>query len=189
MFHLLHQFYKKSIQRQQRIELGWKFSASADVAYHILERKPINAPGWVTVLNISKAEEFQYAENLNPESIAATCFIDEAQLERRGYEYRMKAYDEDGNMASSDVIATRPFDNGQRGSIEDFAAKAECLPVGSLENEAGYNVLANVLAEYEYGGIIKEDSLLKLAMWQIISNEEFDLLKAQDPYEAKVFSR
>ena len=169
------------------IELGWKFSSSTDVAYHILERKPINAPGWATVLKIAKTEETQYQENLAPESIAATCFIDTTNLARRGYEYRFKAYDQDNNRSSSEVIAVRPFDNGQRGIIENFAAKAECLPVGTIDKQEGYDVLARILDEYQYGGIINQDSLLKLTMWQIISNEEYELLKEQDPYEAKVF--
>ncbi|MEM6321875.1 MAG: hypothetical protein AAF960_29715 [Bacteroidota bacterium] len=169
------------------VELGWKFSSSADVIHHIIERKRANAPDWVAVLTIKKEMESEYAKNLTSESIVPTCYIDEATLERRGYEYRVLAVDDSGNRSSSEIITIRPFDNGQRGNIEGFAAKAACLPAGTISNQEGYAALSNILEDYQYGGVINEDSLTKLAIWQVISNDELEVLKTRDAYEVKVF--
>ena len=178
---------QKTNPKPAGVEIGWRFSSSPDVAYHVLERRPANTPDWETVLTINKAAEAQYEVNQTPGSITATCYIDSSYLERREYDYRVNAYDLAGNVSSSATITIRPYDNGERGIIEAFKAKAACLPVGAIPNQAGFTVLENILSEYQYGGIINEDSLMKLVALQIITQEELDLLKVQDAYEVKVF--
>ncbi|HMQ90863.1 MAG TPA: hypothetical protein PKB07_24860, partial [Flavilitoribacter sp.] len=89
------------------IELGFRFSSSEDRLRHELQRKRKGAPGWETLVTITREEEGGYLENLTPNSVTATSYIDTAVLERREYEYRLLAYDGEDNGSSSDLLTVR----------------------------------------------------------------------------------
>ncbi|MEM9930466.1 MAG: hypothetical protein AAF840_11650, partial [Bacteroidota bacterium] len=139
--------------------IGFRFSSSPDVARHVLERKIKEGSGWVTVLTVHPDEEAQYGEDLTPDDAAATCFIDDASLERRAYEYRFLAYDASGNVSSSAPMEVTPYDNGLRGAIENFAVTVACTPAPSLPNQAAYDLLEEILTDIEVTGSVDYDAL------------------------------
>ncbi|MEM6967489.1 MAG: hypothetical protein AAF573_22185, partial [Bacteroidota bacterium] len=152
------------------VAIGFQFSSSEDRVRHELERKRKGAPGWETILSIDKNEEASYAENLTPDNTTATTYQDTAILERRAYQYRLMAYDDDGNVFSSEVIAIRPYDSGLRGIIKDFKLYTECVPTGDITKPQAFNTLEWLLKNYELEGTIDLDSLQALVVWNVISN-------------------
>jgi len=169
------------------IALGFRFSTSEDVDYHVLERKAVGTPDWETVINVPVADEGNYSTDLNPDENTTTCFIDDATLERREYEYRFVAYDLAGNVSSSDLVKVRPTDNGLRGTIEDFALNVNCIPVGTLENQGGYDLLDSLLIEYKIISQFDFTEVQKLVMWSVITTNDYNYLIDLQPYEINLF--
>jgi hypothetical protein len=168
-------------------EIGFRFSSSPDVDRHVLERKRKNAPGWVSVLTVQPEEEDQYGENLTPGEATTTCFIDDASLERRPYEYRFLAYDESGNVSSSEPVEVTPYDDGLRGAIEPFTVTVECTPAPNLPFQAAYNLVEWIREDIAVNGTVNLDSLYKLTIYQVILGEEYTLLKESGSGEVYEF--
>lgn len=169
------------------IELGFKFSTSPDVNYHVVQRKRVAAPGWEPVLTIPLAEQSTYEVNLNPGGVTATCYIDSTILERRDYEFRMLAYDVVGNVSSSKLVQVRPYDNGVRGYIENFAVKVNCIPLDTLPNQGGYDLLDSLLLDYEITGTFDTTALMGLVAFNVITSAEYNVLNTQTPLEIYIF--
>jgi len=165
------------------VELGWRFSTSKDVTKHVVQRKQVGTASWDNILEISKVQESDYHENLSPEDITATCYIDEEVFDRKQYEYRMIAYDEMDNNATSDAKIIRPLDTGLRGLIEGFNVSLKCEPAdpGNLPNQQGYDTLTAILKQYEMDYTIDFDQLLQLVFFGIITQEEYNDLIEQEP--------
>lgn len=159
------------------IEIGFRFSSSPDVERHVLERKIKNAPGWVSVLTIQPEDEDDYNENLNQGEATSTSFVDAATLDRRPYEYRFLAYDETGNVSSSEPIEVVPYDSGKRGVIESFSVTVECSPAPSLPNQNAYDLLEWIREDIEVTGNVNLDSLYNLTIYQVILSEEYSKLQ------------
>ena len=168
-------------------EIGFRFSSSPDVDRHVLERKIKNAPGWVTVLTVQPEEEEQYRENLTPGEVTTTCFIDDATLERRPYEYRFLAYDKSGNVSSSEPMELIPYDSGLRGTIEAFTVAVECTPAPNLPFQDAYNLLEWIREDIEINGTVNTDSLSNLTIYQVITNQEYNKLKEASSGEVYEF--
>jgi len=169
------------------IELGFKFSTSPDVNYHTVQRKRVGAPGWEPVLTIPLSEQSTYEVNLNPGGVTSTCYIDSTILERREYEYRMLAYDIVGNVSSSKLVQVRPYDNGVRGYIENFAIKVNCIPLDTLPNQGGYDLLDSLLLDYEITGTFDTTAMMGLVAFNVITSAEYNMLITQTPLEISIF--
>jgi hypothetical protein len=168
-------------------EIGFRFSSSPDVDRHVLERKIKNAPGWVAVLTVQPEEEDDYGENLTPEEATTTNFIDDATLERRPYEYRFLAYDESGNVSSSEPMELTPYDSGLRGTIEAFTVVVECTPAPNLPFQDAYNLLEWIREDIEVTGAVDLDSLYRLTFYQVILVKEYSKLKEAGSAEVYEF--
>lgn len=168
-------------------EIGFRFSSSPDVDRHVLERKMKNAPGWISVLTVQPEDEDQYGEDLSPGQATTTCFIDEAPLDRRPYEYRFLAYDESGNVSSSEPIEVTPYDNGLRGTIDPFTVTVECSAAPNLPYQDAYNLLEWIRENIEITGTVDLDSLYNLTIYQVILNEEYNKLAEADSGEVYEF--
>ena len=179
----------KASPAPEGIQIGFRFSESSDVEYHVLERKPANSPGWVQVLKISSEEEEQFQENLTADGVTSTCYIDETILERREYEYRFLAYDDHDNASSSEVVTIRPYDNGKRGTIDDIRAIAECIPLTGVDlpNKDAYELIDYLLLYYKETGDIEYGALEKLSYLNIITAAEYNDLIQLEPFEVNVF--
>lgn len=169
------------------IELGFRFSSSEDRLRHELQRKRKGAPGWETLVAITREEEGNYLENLTPNSVTVTSYIDTAILERREYEYRLLAYDADDNDSSSELLTVRPYDSGRRGEIDHFEAQVVCVPLAVLPNQAAYDILERILDEYEAAGTVSLDSVELLVYHNVITAAEYNDLTAQPAKEIYAF--
>ena len=169
------------------IELGFNFSSSPDVDYHKVQRKRVGAPGWEPVLDVPLDEQSNYEVNLNTGGVTSTCYIDSTVLERRDYQYRMLAYDLVGNVSSSKLVTVRPYDNGVRGYIEDFAIKVNCIPLDTLPNQVGYDLLDSLLIEYSVTDSIDLNAMAGLVAYNVITSAEYNDLITQSPLEISIF--
>ena len=169
------------------IEFGFRFSSSPDVIVHVLQRKPSGAPGWQDILTINENEETDYHQNLTPDNITSTCHIDTTILERREYDFRMLAYDDNKNVSSSDIIHVRPYDNGKRGTVSGVNAIAECVPVGDIPNAEAFELVDYLLLYYKETGDIAWETLEKLVYFNIITAAQHNDLIQLEAFEVNVF--
>lgn len=177
----------KTIPTPQGVQIGWTLSESEDVTKHILERKPTNAPEWIEVVQVNVNDESSFEQNLAPNEVVSTNFIDTTVLERREYQYRLLAYDSSGNVGSSDIVKIRPFDSGKRGDILNFNTDIQCVPKEIIANQPAFDILERILETYEDLETISFDSLALLIPWSIITSNEYNSLIGQDPYDIYVF--
>ena len=168
------------------IQIGFRFSESADVTRHVLERKPAGSPGWVEVLTITRNEEENFLQNLSPNGVTSTCYIDETTLERREYDYRFLAYDDHENVASSDVITVRPYDNGLRGTVNAVNGIAECVPLGDISNQEAYEIIDYLILYYGETGQTDFDALKKLVYLNVLTESQFNDQLDLEPFEINV---
>jgi len=169
------------------IAIGFRFSSSEDVAYHELQRKRVKTPNWETVVKILPNEQPNYSTDLSPNEVTTTCFIDDAILERRDYEYRFIAYDLADNVSSSELVEVRPYDNGVRGAVENFDIHVNCIPTSYIENQGGYNLLDSLLVEYKIISQFDFTEVQKLVVWNVITSAEYNNLITLQPYEINLF--
>lgn len=159
------------------IALAWRYSSSDDVAYHELQRKPKDAPGWEALLQIGNEERDQYVLE-DSSQITGICYLDESLLERREYDYQFVAFDEGGLAAGSEIVTVRPYDSGQRGSIENFQIQSACewVNVNSPIDLALKDKMDQVITEYEATNTIdvalRNSTIMGLEMAGIIENTE-----------------
>ena len=167
----------KAMPTPAGVALGWRYSSSEDVVYHELQRKPKGTPDWEAILTISNEEQDQYVFE-DTTQITATCYLDESDLERREYEYQFIAYDDSGLSAGSEIIVLRPYDTGQRGSIEDFQIKNDCDWVNgnSSIDLALKDKMEQVITEYEAINTIdvalRNSTIMGLEMAGVIESTE-----------------
>ena len=169
------------------IEIGFRFSSSDDVTRHMLQRKPANTPGWQDILEVVKANESEYEQNLTPGNITSTCYLDTTILERREYQYRILSYDDQENVSSSEVITMRPYDSGKRGEIDAVKAKARCIAPPNIASDPIYQLIERLLGEYETMGYFTDISLGQLVTLNVITNQELQDLLLLTPYEIYVY--
>ncbi|NRB54209.1 MAG: hypothetical protein HRU41_41560, partial [Saprospiraceae bacterium] len=167
----------KAMPTPEGITLAWRYSSSEDVAYHELLRKPKGTADWEVVLSIANEERDQYVLE-DTTQIVGTCYIDQSPLERREYEYQFLAYDEGGLSAGSEIIQLRPYDTGQRGSIENFGIGEDCNWVNgsSSIDLALKDKMEQVIAEYDSIATIdvalRNSTIMGLEMAGIIESNE-----------------
>lgn len=168
------------------IEVGFRFSSSADVDYHTLERKGATT-GWETILNIPKSEQATYEVNLNPSAIAATCYIDTTVLGRVEYQYRFNAFDLNANVSTSKPVFVRPYDNGVRGYIENFVINVNCVPLDTVPNQGGFDLMNEILTGYFITDEIDIPLAAGLVTWNVITAADYTAIQAMTPLEAYQF--
>ncbi|MEM8907395.1 MAG: hypothetical protein AAGD05_06065, partial [Bacteroidota bacterium] len=171
----------KAIPTPEGIELGWRFSSSKDVVYHELQRKRQNAPNWESVLTIPLADQVNFQQNITPNSLTATCYLDDASLEIREYDYRLLAFDEAANASSSDLLSVRPYDSGLRGSIDQFALDIACVPSGNIPQATAFEILQLILQKYEIDGSMDYGQVEQLVYHNIITANEYNSLLNETP--------
>lgn len=159
------------------VALAWRYSSSDDVAYHELQRKPKDAPGWEALLQIANEERDQYVVE-DSSQITGICYLDESLLERREYDYQFVAFDEGGLAAGSEIVTVRPYDSGQRGSIENFQIQSDCewVNINSPIDLALKDKMDQVITEYEATSTIdvalRNSTIMGLEMAGVIENTE-----------------
>ncbi len=105
--------------RPEGIRIGWR--VGKDPAKYSLQRKFKNESKWTTILTDFK--KGQYAElPLVAGEISPANYIDTAFLQHKYYDYRLVAKDEAGRTNASKKITVKPYDDGLRGTIQNFTA-------------------------------------------------------------------
>lgn len=171
------------------VAFTWRYSGSHDVTRHELRRRAAGTRDWVTVANISPADEATYrAENFDESG--SVNYIDDSPLEQRMYEYKFIAFDEADNGAASESIEIRPFDSGRRGKIEQLRISFDCADttvVTELTETMGLSMQQlidayesedyltptrrnNILIAMELNGIL---TAADFGEWQALSNAAF----------------
>ena len=115
----------KAMPTPMGVALAWRYSEVEDILRHDLVRKTQNGAGWEILLSIAPYQQDQYQITDTTEA-TATCYIDSTILERDDYQYQMIAYDESGNVSSSEILLVRPYDSGERGSIQNLQLQGAC---------------------------------------------------------------
>lgn len=173
----------KAMPTPAGVALAWRYSSSADVAYHELQRKPKTAPGWETVLQIPNEDRDQYVFE-DTAAVTGTCYLDESQLQRREYEYQFVAFDEGGLAAGSEIVTVRPYDSGERGAIESFQIQSDCdmingnSPIGAALKDK----MELVISQYEANNTIdlslRTSTIMGLEMAGIIESGQLSTWQA-----------
>ncbi len=180
---LLH----KAMPTPDGIQLGWKFSGSDDVDYHVLQRKPTHMLAWRDILNISKNEEDQYLDNLDSTDLVPTSYIDDEYPVGGTFDYRILAYDDVGNESSSAVITVRPYVSRRRDALENFNVDLLCTPSTGLSSNPAYQLLDYILVEYEQSSTVDLDTVMSLISNMVITMSEYNDLTAMTPAEIYTF--
>lgn len=99
---------------QDAVALSISPSTSADVVRYEIQIRPLNTLDWGVVA------EFQAANMV-------TGYVDNVTFQspirkRRWWEYRVLAYDDAGQVSSSQVVRAKPLDQGIRDAVQNFAA-------------------------------------------------------------------
>lgn len=117
----------RAMATRNGIELSWKYSTTESVTKHYLERRPVNTPNWVTVIDIPNASKGEYMPSQNQEYN----FLDETELENREYEYRLVAVESPSSKSASDFTSVTPLKDAVTGTtVSDFSIKVntETIP-------------------------------------------------------------
>lgn len=124
----------KALPTPKGVALGWQYSGSADAGAHELRRKAANGPNWETLLVIPVESREMYHVVESNDQVTGTSYIDPGPLDRQEYQYQLLAIDDNGNAAGSEVLTVRPYDSGERGSIDKLGITGGCqdLPEGQV---------------------------------------------------------
>ncbi len=177
----------KAVPTPAGVELGWHFSESPDVSYHELQRKPAHLTGWNVLMTLDTAQASAFEQNLDTSGITATNYVDTSATEKQSYTYRLLAYDEMGNVSSSEVITVRPFDSRRKADIASFDVDMLCIPDPGVALQDDYQLLDYVLVTFENTDTINMDSLMRLAFLMVITNAEYNDLITQTDAEIYTF--
>ncbi|MEM9917958.1 MAG: hypothetical protein AAF990_07670 [Bacteroidota bacterium] len=163
------------------IRIGFRFSSSKDRSRHEFQRKPRNAPGWQTIEKVDVSEEDAFLQILLQNNPTDSCYVDTTILERREYDYRLVAYDDQDNVSSSQILHIRPYDSGRRGAVSNVSVRTVCTPVGQIPQQEAYDILERIFEDYDANGTVNSDSLQLLTFHQIITATEYnDLIQLRD---------
>lgn len=86
------------------VHLNWQWSSSEDIVEHKLQRRAMSGPSWVDVVAIDIEDMDEY-----PTDGTAPSYIDSSYVEVQDFQYRLLAYDDNDNSASSKLFSTRPY--------------------------------------------------------------------------------
>lgn len=164
------------------LEFGFKFSTSDDRKIHYLQLKPVNGPRWKDILEIPVNKEVEYERDLTPDATTTTnYFLDNDQLKRGEYQFRMVAKDESGNISGSQIITVRPYDSGLRGEIQNFSYEIVLLEDPDVEGDIG-TVLLAAIDDYQTDRVIDYDKIQLLSAAGWIPDRDYDaIIGGQDP--------
>ena len=104
----------KVIPRTEAVQLKVSLSSSNDVVRYEFQKRWEGSPDWVTLAVFPTANMVtSYADSLT--------YLDPV-LRRRWYFYRLVAFDDANLPSSSQMIRTKPLDQGIRGAIQNLTA-------------------------------------------------------------------
>jgi hypothetical protein len=106
------------------MRIAWELSGSADVAFHILQRKPKDRVGWDDVEIITP--DSPLANQQFGDDIFKYNYIDLGELDQIVYQYRIAAYDVFQNYSVSNMLEITPLFNNLEGEIFNLTAQAIC---------------------------------------------------------------
>ena len=160
------------------VEIAWRFSESDDRTRHVLQRKLINTPLWVDVIEVLKNDESNHVTNLTPNGPSETLFLDDDTLNIMEYQYRMLAYDDNENMSGSEVKKVTPYDPGLRGVVDSVVAYVQYFATSNtIPDTLLFAMTSNTIASYYITDTLLADSLRILEDNDIITTAELnDLL-------------
>lgn len=108
--------------RTEAVQLNISPSSSSDVVRYEIEKQEQNSPTWIRLVEFAAAAlPSTYTDSLSYEYKPLS--------RRRWYQYRVLAYDADGNVSSSQAVKAKPMDQGIRPPIQNFTA--EYISVGA----------------------------------------------------------
>lgn len=93
------------------VTLEWRYSSSADVVRHVLERKATHETSWEELNTYIPGD----LDSVFVDSVASFAYV---------YDYRMLAYDDGELQSSSIVLRTQPIDNGIREAVTPLQSYA-----------------------------------------------------------------
>ncbi|MEO6037829.1 MAG: hypothetical protein ABIQ93_05395, partial [Saprospiraceae bacterium] len=102
------------LPRSEAVQINILKSFSNDVVRYEIQKRWEGSPDWVTLANFPLA-------NMVPSYTDSLTYLDQV-LRRRWYFYRVVAYDDANLPASSQMVRTKPQDQGMRGAIQNLTA-------------------------------------------------------------------
>ncbi len=117
------------LSRETGIRIAWALPTDNDLASIVLQRKLSTGSNWKTIHTLNLKFPVEYP--LEQGELQPSNHIDSSSLEHRTYDYRLMAEDNSHNVAISDKVSVKPYDDGIRGNIINFN-------VALLQNELRY---------------------------------------------------
>lgn len=109
---------------QGGIFLNWAPSPSSDVTYHTLERSSDTNGKWSEILSFTPLDTQYYNTKLYINFNYV--YEDNNNISYQQYNYRLVAYDDNGNYAASDIVSVTPLPNIVEGKIDQFSELHSC---------------------------------------------------------------
>jgi uncharacterized protein len=104
--------------REMGVRIAWSLPTDNDLASIVLQRKLASGSNWKTIHILNLKFPVQYP--LEQGELQPSNHIDSSALEHRTYDYRLIAEDNSHNVATSDQVSVKPYDDGIRGNIFNF---------------------------------------------------------------------
>ncbi|WP_022835499.1 fibronectin type III domain-containing protein [Salisaeta longa] len=102
---------RKATPTARSVQLVWTASVSADVAHHLVMRRPAPDSAWTTLATLPDTAE---------------AYTDAAVVQNRAYTYRIVAEDSTGLRSTGGrPVAARPYDTGVRPGVQQLEAIAD----------------------------------------------------------------
>lgn len=102
------------------VRLGFTYSSSSDVIYHVIERRIAEGPTWSELVKITPEEQDDFLDD-----DGKFVYIDDSYIEIQEYEYRIRAEDNNYNKVSSNKMTVTPATQLVKGFISNLGIELQ----------------------------------------------------------------
>ncbi len=160
------------------IYLHWEPSYSSDVDHHVLERSSPTET-WTSILTFTPKQTQYYTTQQG--TVGSYTYIDNNNILNQEYTYRLVAYDDNGNIASSGTVSVIPMVSLVEGKITWIDEFHTCDQTLSSESQSKMTGISQAISAINASGTPTnvKNTLLQLLQNGFITVTQYQALSGQ----------
>lgn len=167
---------------REGVYFDWEPSPDRDVNYHQLQRRTRDEANWVDIVTFTPSQTEYYEKTVFPSG--SYNYIDNFNLTRQEYEYRLIARDFSGNISGTTSFFVTPIINPIAGRFTRVWGNSNCyIDSTKFENLITLSGAISQIQQNPNNSDSITQSLMNLLLNNIITGQQYGTLMTQQGYQ------